>query len=362
MGNMKIAIFHDYFGAVGGGEKTVLTLAEILGADIITTDTDALSIIKPHVPVHSLFPTIKIPPLKQVSASLYFSLADYRDQYDFFIFTGNWSIHAATMHTPNLWYCFTPTRAFYDLYDTFRLRQDPITRTLFTAWTSIHRPMNLRAVQNVESIISISRTVAERVEKYYHRNSSVIYPPIDISRYHCLEYGDFWLSVNRLYPEKRIELQIEAFREMPDERLIIVGGYSKGDHAARYANRILNDLPPNVEYHGEVSESELIDLYARCKGHITTAMDEDYGLTPLEAMASGKPVIAVNEGGYRETVPKKCGFLIFPKKRDVISAVYEISPHPESYKIFCQKQALKFDISIFQDRIYSAIKLNSKNP
>ena len=65
----------------------------------------------------------------------------------------------------------------------------------------------------------------------HHRKADVIYPPVDTSLYRCMEYGDFWLSVNRLYPEKRIELQIEAFRKMPEEHLVIVGGYSKGDHA-----------------------------------------------------------------------------------------------------------------------------------
>ncbi len=79
---------------------------------------------------------------------------------------------------------------------------------------------------------------------------------------------------------------------MTKEKLVIVGGYAKGDHASRYAENLLKDLPPNVRFLGEVSEGELQDLYARCRGIICTALDEDFGLTPLEAMASGKPVVS----------------------------------------------------------------------
>jgi len=258
---MKIGIFYDYFGAIGGGEKTVLTLADILGAEIITTDTEALSALNPKVPVHSLFPTIKIPSLKQISASLYFSQADYTDRYDLSIFAGNWSIHAARRHKPNLWYCFTPTRAFHDLYDTFRSRQDVVTRMLFTYWVSLHRPLNQQAVTEIDTIVSISDTVADRVNRYYGRGSSVIHPPVNCSLYRSTQYDNFWLSVNRIYPEKRIELQIEAFRKMPDENLVIVGGYAKGDHASRYAKKILTSLPSQMLSTGERSAKQNYLIY-----------------------------------------------------------------------------------------------------
>ena len=136
-----------------------------------------------------------------------------------------------------------------------------------------------------------------RILQYYDRVADMIYPPFDTLLYRCLEYGDFWLSVNRLYPEKRIDLQVEAFRQAPEEKPIIVGGYAQGDHASGYAEKIGRNLPPSVTLRGEVTECELRDLYARCRAHICTAIAEDYGLSPLEAMASVKPVVAVNEGG-----------------------------------------------------------------
>ncbi len=98
---MKIAIFHDYIGAIGGGEKLVLTLARGLGADVITTDVDADSMKRmgfEDVKIISLGGTVKLPPLKQISASLRFALCDFSKGYDFFIFSGNWAHFAAKRH------------------------------------------------------------------------------------------------------------------------------------------------------------------------------------------------------------------------------------------------------------------------
>jgi glycosyltransferase involved in cell wall biosynthesis len=198
-----------------------------------------------------------------------------------------------------------------------------------------------------------------RVKRYHHRDSNIIYPPVDTSKYEFKEYGDFWLSVNRLYPEKRVELQIEAFRSLPENKLLIIGGFAKGDHASRYAEKIKQNLPENIRLCSSVTEKELIDLYARCKGLITTAMDEDFGMTPLEAMASGKPVIAVKEGGYLESVIDGItGVLIEPETKDIISAVSIISQNPERYKDECEKQAKKFDSSIFLQKMKENINVH----
>ncbi|MDD1719950.1 MAG: glycosyltransferase, partial [Methanoregulaceae archaeon] len=340
---MKIAIFHDYFGAIGGGERVVLTMAKILGADVFTTDIDAVSKLLYDGSVSSLGFTLKVPPFKQISATIRYSLADFSDDYDFFIFTGNWSHYAAFRHHPNLWYCYTPVRAFYDLYEVFKHRQDLFSRQAFRVWAAAHRRLDQQSVRSFDCIATISQNVQRRVSRYYHRSSHIIYPPVDVSRFRCIEYGDFWLSVNRLYPEKRIELQIEAFRDLPDENLVIIGGYARGDHAKRYATRITHNLPGNVEFMGELSEGDLIDLYARCKGHICTAMDEDLGLTPIEAMASGKPVVAVNEGGFRETVTAKTGILVPADHREIRDAVMQISSNPERFRKACEARAREFD-------------------
>jgi len=348
---MKIAIFHDYFGAIGGGEKVAIALADALDADIITTDTNSLEHLEVRSRIISLGGTIRAPPFKQMSAARKFSGCDFSDDYDLFLFSGNWAHHAAAKHHPNIWYCHTPVRAFYDLYETFRTRQGFLKRQAFTLWASLYRHLDQRAVSDVDCIVTNSNNTRGRIQTYYHRDAEIIYPPVETGRYRCIEYGDFWLSVNRLYPEKRIELQIEAFRMMPEERLVIVGGYAEGDHAAGYAEILRSNLPPNIEILGEVTEEQLLDLYGRCRGLVCTALDEDFGMTPVEAMAAGKPVVAVNEGGFRETVTAETGMLVSADARGIAGAVRQVSREPERYREACVERVKGFDKNVFSEQI-----------
>jgi len=365
---MKIAIFHDWIGAIGGGEKLILTLAREIHADVITTDMNVESIRKmgfEDVNIISLGRTIKLPVLKQLSLSFLFAFCDFTGKYDFFIFSNNFSYFAARRHKPNLWYCFSPPRIFYDLYTVFEQKEPLIRRQFFKAWVAVHRSVSRKFVDHVESIVAISENVQKRIQKFYSLDSIVVYPGIDISKYRCDKYGDFWLSVNRLYPEKRIELQINSFRQMPDEKLIIVGDFTKGDYSEGYASLILKDLPDNIKIVGSISESELIYLYATCKGHITTALDEDFGMTPVEAMASGKPVLAVREGGYLETVVDGVtGMLVESNEEAIINAIKLISRNPEKYKNECMDRAKDFDMTIFIKKmkdIIISLKSNNNN-
>jgi glycosyltransferase involved in cell wall biosynthesis len=361
---MKIAIFHDYIGAIGGGEKLVLTLARALKADIITTDVDNDSVMKmgfEDVNIITIGNTIKLPPLKQISASYKFATCDFSDEYDFFMFSGNWAPFAAKKHRPNLYYCHTPVRAFYDLYDSFLQRQPFHVKPLFMLWVAIHKPISGYYMKYVERIVVNSKNTQSRVIKYYRRDAEIIYPPTDISKFKFKQYGDFWLSVNRLYPEKRIELQINAFRLMPNEKLVIVGGYAEGDHATNYVEKIKNDIPRNVEIRKPMLEEELANLYSNCKGFIATAMDEDFGMTPVEAMASGKPVIAVRDGGYLESmINGVTGILIDANVYNLIDAVKIINDTPEKYRRSCEEQAKKFDIAIFVKNIKNVIEDSRK--
>jgi glycosyltransferase involved in cell wall biosynthesis len=354
---VRIAIFHDYFGTIGGGERLVIAMAKTLNADIITTDTEAVEKIDPSVRVVSLGKTVSFPPLKQISASFLFYFSDFSKNYDFFIFSGNWAHYAAHRHQPNMWYCNTPTRAFYDQYPSVIQKQNFLKRQIAWIWITIHRFFDQRSIGYVDTIVANSENIKNRVTRFYQRESTIIYPGIDSSRFLCTEYGDYWLSVNRLYPEKRIELQIEAFRRLPDEKLLIAGGYTAGENASVYIQKIMQDLPPNVTILGEVSEEKLIDLYSRCKAFICTALDEDFGLTPLEAMASGKPVVA-DEGGFKETVTPKTGILVRPEVDAVINAITIVGADPEKYRNACIARAKEFDISHFAELLKCAVAGN----
>ena len=355
---MKAAVFHDYLDCIGGGEKVALEIARILKADFITTDVDRDVIKKlgfDDIKIISLGDTIKVPPLKQISASFKFARADFSKDYNFFILSTGWSIFAAKKHKPNIYYCHSPVRVFFDLYEIFKKRQSFAKRLFFVLWAYLHRSILKKYARHIEKFLCNSENTKKRIKKYYGRDAHILYPYVDCSKYRYKKNGDFWLSVNRLYPEKRVEMQIEVFRRLPNERLIIIGGYARGDHAEKYLNKITY-LPNNIEIKGQIGEKELIELYANCKAFITTALDEDFGITPLEAMASGKPVVAVNQGGYKETViDGKTGKLVKADVDELIGAVKEIRKNPKKYRKDCEKQAEKFDLAIFTKKLKEEI-------
>ncbi|HWQ66942.1 MAG TPA: glycosyltransferase [Methanospirillum sp.] len=350
---MRAAVFHDFFSTIGGGERVAVALASCLDADIITTDVDTPEWFLSTNRVRSLGRTSTYPGLRQIRTMSRFLLSDVRDEYDLFVFSGNWAHHASLRHTPSFLYCHTPVRAFYDLYPVFMERQHPLIGPFFATACGCMRWIDKKSIHRVSNIVANSFAVKDRIRQYYGRDADVIYPAVDCSRYSCKEYGDFWLSVNRIYPEKRIELQIEAFSHLPNEQLIIVGGYAIGDHARPYAKRIreMAAACPNVHLVGQISDDELTDLYSRCTGVLCTAMEEDFGLSPLESMASGKPVIAVAEGGFLETITTEQGVLINPNLDQLIAAIQGVSQKPEQYYDACLDRAKAFDIRFFNDKI-----------
>jgi len=348
---MRIAIFHDFFGAIGGGERTALTLARAWNAPVYTTEVNRASIQRlgfNDVRLISLGRVAPTAPLKQILASYRFALA--HADADVYVLSGNWASYAARGHHPNVMYCYTPVRAFYDTRESI-LRRQPgaVPRGLVRAWTALHRAADRLAWTHVDEVVAISENTRRRIRLYMGRESRVVYPPTEVSRYRFEALDDFWLSVNRLYPEKRLDLQFEVFRRLPRERLVVVGGYAEGDHARDYAARLRP--PPNVELLGEVDESELLRLYARCRGLVCTAMDEDFGLTPVEAMAAGKVVLAVDEGGFRESVlPGETGFLLHPDAAAFAETIASLSTDDLAGRAeACRRRAEMFDVSRFLD-------------
>lgn len=357
---MKVAIFHDYIETIGGAERLVLTLSRALDADIITTSVNPDCIRKIGFSgerIISLGPLVQDAPFKQMHATMRFALSRF-DGYDFYIFSGNWSHYAAANHRPNLMYCHTPVRIFYDLKDYFLRNQKTVGhRMLARAWISLHGHLDRRSIDNIDMIVVNSRNTRNRVKKYYNKDAVLIYPPIAAHKFKYISKGSYWLSVNRLYPEKRIPLQIEAFRKMPEEELRIVGWYSESSLNRRYLS-YLHDKPSNVAFLGDVSDDTLADLYGRCKGLICTSIDEDFGMAAVEAMAAGKPVIAVAEGGYMESIiDGVTGSLVAASADRLAEAVKAISlKGDDCYKDACRKRAVLFDEEMFVSRIRDIIE------
>src|SRR2546426_6978592 len=354
---VKLAVLHDFLETIGGGERVALTLAKHLGADLITTDFDPAILRRLNmagVNVISLGPLVRRPPFKQVDASWKFARARL-DDYEFHFLVGNWAHYAAKRHHPNVYYCLTPTRAFFDQRQAMLSRFSWTGRLVARAWIGVQSRLERQSIRHCDDVIAISETVRARIRRFYGRDAKVIHPPVATRRFRFQELGDFWLAVSRLYPEKRIELQLEVFRRLPAERLVLVGGHALGDMAERYVARLRP--PPNVTLLGEIPDERLADLYARCRGFLTTAVDEDFGITPVEAMAAGKCVLATDEGGDRETgVDGETGVLLPPDANRIaakIRRLHEVTL--DSMRGACIGQARMFDETGFLEKMTALV-------
>lgn len=361
----KIAIFHNFLDNIGGAERVGLTLARELSADVYTTNIDEDNIKK--MGFSDVIPRIysigKVPqgaPFRQQLALWKFAKLDLGKTYDVYIIDGDWAMSGALHNKPNLWYVHSPIREIWDLYRYTRQNIVPwFLRWVFDFWVLYNRRLNKKYVNEITKIACNSNNTKNRIFKFLGKNARVIYPPTETSQFKFGKSKDYWLSVNRLITHKRIDLQLKAFSKLPNEKLVIVGSYEQSRHFLKYAQYCNSIKTENVQIKSWVPQEELIDLYANCKGFITTSKDEDFGMNAVEAMASGKPVIAPNEGGYKETITDGAtGILIDDiNEHKLIEAIRQmgavLKTNPEHYVATCQRRAREFDTGIFIQSIKS---------
>lgn len=359
---MKIAILHNFMDNIGGAEKVSLTLARELKADLYTTNIDTDKIAKMgfrNIKFKSIGRVPANAPFRQQLALIKFRNLNLGNKYDFYIISGDWAMSAAVNNQPNLWYVHSPIREIWDLHKFTRKNSVPwYARRLFDIWVHYNRMLNKKYVKSVNKIICNSNNTKKRVRDFLKRDAAVIYPPIETKKFHYRKNQNFWLSVNRLITHKRIEMQLEAFKQLPKENLIIVGSYEQSRHFKQYANFIKKNKPGNVKIISWLADKKLAELYSGCKGFIATAHDEDFGMSAVEAMASGKPVIAPNEGGFKETViDRVTGKLVDDiDVKKLTEAVKVVGADPEQYKDTCLKQAGHFDTKVFISKIKEQIE------
>jgi glycosyltransferase involved in cell wall biosynthesis len=192
-------------------------------------------------------------------------------------------------------YCHSPMRYVWDYYATYKKTLAWPARKIFERVAHNVRQWDVTTAARVDHFVANSRFVSQRIERYYRRDSEVLNPPVNLTMYNPVRNPtlDYYLLVSELVPYKRTDIAIEAFRGL-NRKLLIAGDGS--DMA-----KLKAAAPPNVEFLGRVSDVRLANLYANCRALIFPG-EEDFGIVPLEAMASGRPVIAFGSGGALETV------------------------------------------------------------
>ncbi len=315
---MKVAIIHDFIIKNGGAEKVLEQLHSIYpDAPIYTLlydkngtksrfSTSDYQIIPSFL--HS-YPDFMRKRSKLLLTKFTRAIEEFDlSEYDVVISNSNSFAHGVITKpkTLHICYCQSPTRYLWDWHHEY-LKENSIGVNLvgikIREILSQLRVWDYCAAARVDTWIANSQNVAERLKKYYRVESKVIYPSVNIDNISASKsHKDFYLIISRLSPYKKIDLAVQAFNKN-GKKLIIVGEGSEFDNL----NKISNN---NIELRGYLSDKEVIELLQECKALIFPG-EEDFGLTPIEAMAAGKPVIAYNKGGVRESVVNNLTGLFF---------------------------------------------------
>lgn len=374
---MKIALIHDYLKEFGGAERVLEALHELWPKAPIFTTVFLPHFAGPHQkrlknwPVKtSLFQKIPfkeklISPFRLL-APLVFEAFDFRD-FDLVLVsaTGAYfpNLIVTRPETLHLSYYHTPPRYLYG-YPTARLWQSSwLTRVFGQITNHFLRQIDFVAAQRPDYLLSNSQTTAARIKKFYRRDATVIYPPVELVdktfklRPKPLKDRRYFLAGGRLAAAKNIELAVKAANQLKIPLKVF------GKTFAGYGQKLQKIAGPTVEFLGEVSDQELIKLYADAKALIYPSLQEDFGLVPVEAMALGTPVIALRQGGVTETVIEGKTGLFFnqPTVESLISVVKKFREIESQFKPdLIKKQARQFNKERFKKEIKKFVEKKLK--
>ncbi len=354
----KVALVHHWLTTPGGGERVLYELhlmypdapiytsafipekfPEFRDADVRTTFLDKIPYLKRK---HQLFPLFMGLPFKTFNMREYDLVISSCAAEAKYVRTGPDTLHIC--------YCHTPVRYYWTDYE-WRLDNmpfgvfNPLARLVFPLLIGPLRRIDYAAAQGVDAFIANSDHIKARIKQYYHRDSEVIYPPIVTEELEKLSSGskDFYLIVGRQVASKRLDVAVEAFNEL-GLTLKVAGA---GEEIARLKGR----AKANIQFLGRVSEDERDRLYAGAKGFIFPP-EEDFGMTPIEALAAGTPVIAYGKGGALEYVVEGVTGTLFDEQTPeaLVAAVRRFEGMVFDDAVLRQA-AKKFDVSVFRSQM-----------
>lgn len=346
-------VLHDYFATREGGGRLALTLGR--RCDWPVTG----GFVSPDVPFEREWPGVHLRDLgvrpgfrPRQSVSLARAWQRYRSRAKLVVYSGTYAPMAVENHLQarNILYCHTPPRFLYDQRSFYLESMSLWQRPALMALIRYLRPRYERAFKRMDRILVNSENVRRRVRYYLGYDSTVVYPPCDVRNFHWDSPEGYYLSTARLDPLKRVDLIVAAFKRMPDKRLVVISDGTERGHLETLAAGARN-----IEFLGAVSEQRLRDLIGRSTATIYAPREEDFGMSPVESMAAGKPVIGVAEGGLLETiVDGETGLLIPPDPDvdDMVQAVSCLTPRRAGQmRAACERRSEMFTAEVFLDRM-----------
>ena len=363
---MRVALVHDWLTGMRGGERCLEAFCELFPDADLHTLVHVPDAVSPVVERHRIRTSFiqRLPG----AASGYrrylplFPLAIRQfDLQGYDLVLSSSHAVAKSVRAPagalHVCYCFTPMRYVWDLYDEyFGPNAGRTTRLVMPAVAAGLRRWDRRTAAGVDHFVAISHFVADRIRRAYGREADVIHPPVDVARFAIDDApGDYYLVVSALTPYKRVDLAIEAANRLR-RRLLVVGTGPEAERLRRLAG-------PTVEWLGWRDDAAVAALYARCRALLFPTL-EDFGITPLEAMAAGRPVLAFGQGGALETVVPPGGALpptglFFARQtvEDVMDAIGRFEADPGRFEPkLLRRRAEAFDRPLFKERVHAYLR------
>lgn len=348
----RVAIVHDWLNGMRGGEKTLEAILELFPrADIFTLllDREKISDTISQRKITTSF--IQRLPLAQSSYRYLLPLFPKAVEsfdlsgYDLVISTSHCVAKGA--RPPNgamhVCYCFSPMRYAWVFQEEY-FGRGPVRRVLLRPVLDWLKRWDRRTSRRVHHFVAISKTVAERIARFYGRDSTVIHPPVDTTFFSPGgEQQDSFLVVSALVPYKRVDLAIRAFNKLRLPLVVIGDG---PDY-----RRLKAMAGGTVSFRGWVSDKEVREAYQGCRALVFPGV-EDFGLTPVEAQACGKPVIAFAEGGVTESVREGVTGLFFHEQTvEALLAAVRAFQTMRLDPALARENSLRFSREVFKERL-----------
>ncbi len=373
---MKVGVFHWAFDFFGGGEKVAMDIARVLGLkEVYTLFSKAEKDGVKAVDISYLLPRWAklLGKLTRNKRSLEYWLWEMIDvteidDFDVIITSGVTPRAIITPeHVMHVNFCHSVPRWLWDLWH-FRWKNAKRSMKIFF-FAEIFRRMDIIADSRVDYYFVNSELIRRRLWKYHKRDSVVLYPSIETEKYRFEEYGDFVLHMGRFDVEKQIMPVVKAC-EKAGVKLVLTGYEGTDRETYEYVTkRSGNGI---IEFRGFVSEEEKLELLARCKAVIYNPINEDFGIIPCEALASGKPVI-VNHTGYPPLLISRTGMvdkngilkvfrggIITRGDANTIATALKLLDRYEWDSEFMMKFAKNFDMKVFENSLKMQLKIWKK--